>query len=165
MLTPSQKTTLKAHILATSDLNELPNSSDGNFELAVRLNQPASPDYYVWKTSLEVSEVMQNGIDWTRVDNLTVGKARIIDWMMRTGTLNPSKATVRAGFNAAFTAQADEATRLSIFGHCQRLASRVEKLLVASGSGTTTDDDGVGPSTMGFVGPISGDDVQAARNS
>lgn len=164
MLTPEQKTTLKAHIDASGDLNTFPNNSDGNFAIAALLNLAASPAFYAWKSSVEVTEIMQNGFDWTRVDNLTVGKARIFEWMMATSMLHPNQANVRAGVLAAFGVSADLATRQAIFGHCQRTASRIEKLL-ATGTGTSSTDQGVGPATMGFEGPIDFNDVEAARNS
>lgn len=163
-LTSQQKTTIKAAIEADPVLNAYENNSDGAFNIAADLNTEASPDFYVWRTSVAVNEIMQNGFDWTRVDNLTIGKARIWEWMCSVGTLHPNQANVRAGILAVFTAAGDLATRQACFNHCQRLASKVEKLL-ATGSGTTTNDQAVGPATMGFEGPISYQDVYDARNS
>lgn len=164
MLTNAQLQTLKATILADSALASQPMTSGGANVIASTLNLLATPDFYVWKTSVPVDEIMQNGFDWTRVDNLTVGKARIWDWMMRTGFINPSGANVRAGVLATFGVAADLNTRQTVFNHCQRLASRVEKLF-ATGSGTTTTDQGIGPAIMGFEGPLTSEDVQAARES
>jgi hypothetical protein len=163
-LTPEQNATLKAAILADQELNAFPNNTDGAFGIAALLNQPASPSFYVWRSTVPISEIMQNGFDWTRVDNLTVGKSRIWEWMMATGVLNPSQSNVRAGVLATFGVAADLATRLAVFGHCQRLATRIEKML-ATGTGTTTTEQGVGPATMGFEGAISYQDVDTARNS
>lgn len=163
-MTPAQLATLKAHIDASGDLNAFPNDSDGAFGIAALLNQPASPAFYVWRTSVPIDEIMQNGFDWTRVDNLTVGKARIWDWMMRTALLNPSRANVRAGVLAVFGTAGDLATRLATFTHCQRTATRIEKLF-ATGAGTTTTEQGVGPAVMAFEGNVSYQDVDVARNS
>ena len=163
-LTSAQKTAVKAAIIADPTLNAFPNNSDGAFAIADALNTAASPSFFVWVTSVEITEIMQNGFDWTRVDNLTIGKARIWEWMSIAGTIHPNQANVRAGILAVFTTAADLATRLAAFQHCQRLASRVEKLL-ATGAGTTTTDQGIGPATMGYEGPISYNDVQEARNS
>jgi len=162
MLTPQQLATLKSAIQGDQELNAFPMNSDGAFDIARKLNEKAAPDYYVWRTSVQVDEIMQNGFDWTRVDNLTVGKARIWDWMMRTGILNPSRANVRAGVVATFNVAADQATRQAVFNHCQRVATRVEKLF-ATGSGTASNDQGTGPATMGFEGPIFYQDVEMAR--
>lgn len=164
MLTPSQLTTLKAAILADPVLSAKPNNSDGWFDTAALLNQVATPNYFVWKTSVSVSEIILNGFDWTRVDNLTVGKARIWEWMTQIGTINPSQANVRSGINACFSVQgADAANRQAIYDHSNRLATRAEKLF-ASGSGTTPTDQGIGPSTMTFEGNLSASDVEQARN-
>jgi hypothetical protein len=164
-LTAQQQTTLKAHIDASGDLNIFPNTSDGAFAIAALLNQPADPDFWVWRTSVTEAEIMQNGFDWVRVDNLSVGKARIMDWMFRsTGTINPSRANIRAGIIECWKGtQADLAVQAAIFGRCQRLATRFEKLF-ASGAGTSVVN-GVGPATMAVEGSVSYQDVQDARNS
>jgi hypothetical protein len=164
MLTAPQLATLKAAILADPVLSAFPNNDDGHFGVAAELNKDASPVFFVWRTSITSLEIMQNGFDWARVDNLTVGKARIWDWMMRTGTLNPSLANVRAGVLAVFGVAADLATRQAVFNHFQRPASRFEQLY-ASGSGATSTDQGIGPATLGLEGPIGYQDVSSARNS
>ena len=163
-LTTQQKQTLKAAIDADPALASLPNNSDGAFAIAAILNQTASPAYYVWRTEIQIDEVMQNGFDWTRVDNLTVGKARIWDWMMTTGTLVPSRSNVRAGVLAVFGTAGDLATRLAIFTHFQRAATRFEKIF-AAGTGTAATEQGTGPSTMMLESPVSYQDVEEARNS
>lgn len=163
-LTSPQKAIIKAEIEADQVLNAYPNDSDGAFAIAAALNQAATPDFYVWKSSVAVNDIMQNGFDWTRVDNLTVGKARIWEWMCSVGVLHPNQANVRAGILAVFTTAGDLATRQAAFNHCQKLATRAEKLL-ATGTGTTTTDQGVGPATMGFEGILSYQDVYEARNS
>jgi hypothetical protein len=103
---------------------------------------------------------MGNGFDWTRVDNLTVGKARIWEFMTTLGVINPSQANVRAGILAVFGTAGDLAMRLSIFGHCQRLATRVQKLF-ATGAGTTVTEQGIGPGTT-VVESINYQDVLEA---
>lgn len=163
-LTSAQQATLKAYITNDETLNAFPNNSDGAFAIAALLNVAASPDFYVWKSSVEVGEIMQNGFDWTRVDNLTVGKSRIWDWMMRTGVINPSRANVRAGVLAVFATAGDLNTRLAVFQHSQRLATVAEKLF-ATGTGTATTEQGAGPAVMGFEGNLSYQDVDTARNS
>lgn len=163
-LTSAQKTALKAAIAADGTLAAKPNNPDGNFDIAAAFNLTATPDFFVWKTSVEVAEIMQNGFDWTRVDNLTVGKARIWEWMTIAGTIRPNQTNVRSGIIACFSTAGDLATRQAAFTHCQRLATRAEKLF-ATGSGTTTNDQGVGPATMSFEGNLTSDDVEAARNS
>lgn len=163
MLTPEQLATLKAAIDGDPTLAAKPLNSDGYFDIATILNtELATPDFYVWKTSVPVNEIMGNNFDWTRVDNMTVGEARIWEFMTQLGSIDPSKANIRAGVNEAYkgTAQ-DTAMRLAIFGHCQKLATRAQKLF-ASGAGTTTTDAGIGPATMA-VEQITASDVEQAR--
>ena len=97
---------------------------------------------------------MQNGFDWTRVDNLSVGKSRIWEWMTTAKKVNdefvfdPSKSNTRAGINEAWKGtSADLAVRAVVYSHCIRLATVAEKLF-ATGAGTAPDVDGSGPATM-----------------
>jgi hypothetical protein len=163
-LTSQQKTALKAFIDADPVLNQIPNTQDGAFECAAVLNLDVAPVFWVWDTLLLERDAVL-AFDWTRVDNLSVGKARIWETMFRGGQVNPSQANIRAGVNACYSvAGADAPNRLSFFTAGQRHASVVEKLF-ATGTGTTTTDLGVGPATMGLEGPISYFDVYDARNS
>lgn len=158
--TAAQRTTLKTFVTGDSTLMGFINT--GHPELAANsLNANASPDYFVWRTTVSVLEIMSNGFDWVRVDNMTVGKARIWEFMTSVGNLFPSQTNVRAGINEAFSGAANDAMRLAIFGHCQRKASVVEKVL-ATGGGATTSNAGVGPSTMGSEGPISVAELEQA---
>lgn len=164
MLTSAQLPALKAAIDADPLLSAEPKNSDGEFNIAAAFNLAATPNYFVWKTWATINELLGAGFDWTRVDNLTVGKARIWEFMTALGAINPSQSNVRAGVNACFSvAAADAPCRQAIFNGSQRLALRGEKLY-ATGSGATSNDQGVGPSTMGFEGNISAADVNAARN-
>lgn len=164
-LTSQQKTTIKNHIQSSPDTASIPMTPDGYFEIAALLNAPASPTYRVWRSSANTNSAMESaGFDWTRVDNLSVGKARIWDWMMMQGQVNPSNSNIIAGVNACFSAVGDEPTRLAIFTSFHRPATRVEKLL-ATGSGVAANSSGVGPSTMGSEGPISAGEVQDLMNS
>lgn len=154
VLTSAQKQAIKADILANPDLN-----GQGDEVIAARYNLAAAPSFFVWRSSVPLDEIMLNGFDWTRVDNLSVGKARIWDWMFRqTGSIDPSKANIRTGIDAAWVGTAaDLAVRAAVYAHCQRLASRLEKLF-AVGAGTTVTN-GSGPATMGFEGTISAQTV------
>lgn len=146
-LTPQQNATLAAHIAASADMNTLPPGSDSAFQIAALLNAQATPDFYIWKSSVTNAEILQNGMDWLRVDNLSVGKSRIWEWMFQFGSVDPSKANVRAGVAEVWKGTAsDNAVRLAVFLHCQTLATRLQKLF-AVGAGTATTQDGVGPAT------------------
>jgi hypothetical protein len=158
-LSPEYQQALKAAILADQALNAQPNTPDGAYEIARLLDDPTSPAFVVWKTSVDPDEIMRNGMDWTRVDNLTVGKARIWDWLTRLGRFNPSKVNIRAGIDAAWVGTiADLAVRATVYTHCKRTATKAEKLF-ASGTGTDAT-----PATLGYEGKLSYQDVLEARN-
>ena len=163
-LTPAQLAALKAEINADPTLAAKPLNSDGDFEIALILNTVlAAPDFFVWRTNVSVNEIMGNGFDWTRVDNMTVGEARIWEFMTQLGRINPNLANVRAGVNEAFkgTAQ-DDTMRLAVYtNHLQEKATRIKKLF-ASGAGTTSSNVGVGPATV-TVERIDPNDVLEAR--
>jgi hypothetical protein len=162
-LTNAQLQTLKAAIDGDPELAAKPLNGDGYFDIAAILNGTiASPDFYVWRTLVSVAEIMGNGFDWTRVDNMTVGESRIWEYMTQLGFINPNQANVRAGVNEAFkgTAQ-DNALRLAVFGHCQKLATRTERIF-ASGAGVPSSDVGVGPGTV-TVASVTPLDVEQAR--
>ena len=160
MLTVPQQQTLKTFIQNDGTLSAVPNTLDGAWTLANLLNLIASPAFIVWKTNVAIDEVMRNGMDWARVDNLSVGKARIWEWMTKLGTINAAKANIRAGIDATWVGTAaDLAVRAHVYTHCKRSATVIEKLFA---TGTGTD---VSPATMDFEGAISPQDVYDARNA
>jgi hypothetical protein len=99
------------------------------------LNSPTT--FVVWRTSVPQEEITGvASFDWTRVDNLSVGKARIWDWMFRNGPINAANSNVRAGIDATWTGTAaDLAVRASVYTKCKRFATVAEKVL-ATGTGT-----------------------------
>jgi len=164
MLTPQQLATLKTWLTA--------NAASLNDEQARdALNATTSPVFVIYRNQVYVEEVMTNGFDWTRVDNLSVGKARIWEWMTKAKKINdafvfdPSKSQIRSGINEAWKGTAaDLAVRAAIYIHCVRNATVAEKLL-ATGSGTSPDQDGNGPGTTTLLQPITTQDVVDALNS
>lgn len=159
MLSTTQQQALKADINADPVLSAIPNTYDGAYDMAAKYNLAADPAFVVWRTNVPIDEIMRNGMDWARVDNLTVGKARIWEWMSRLGYFDASKVNIRAGIDAAWVGTAaDLAVRAVIYTHCKRNATRVEKLF-ATGTGTDA-----APATMTVEGTINYADVYAARN-
>lgn len=158
-LTPSQRTTLGTFIANTPALAAVENTVDGSYVVAAMLNTAADPAYIVWRTNVAIDEIMRNGMDWARVDNLSVGKARIWEWMTKLGTINAAKANIRAGIDAAWVGMAaDLAVRAAIYVHCKRAATVAEKLF-ATGTGSDAS-----PATMTFEGTITPQDAYDARN-
>ena len=159
-MTPEQLTIIRDYILSVPALASKPMTMDGAWDIAQELNKIKSPDFVVWKTSVSIDEIMRNGMDWARVDNLSVGKARIWEWIGRLGTFNAAKANIRAGIDAAWVGTlADLSVRAAVYTHCKRTATIIEKLF-ATGTGNDAS-----PATMEFEGAISPNDVFEARNS
>ena len=158
-LTTQQQATLKAFVEADPVLSTYPHNSDGAYEIARLMQAPASPDFIVWRTSVTQDEIMLNGFDWTRVDNLTVGPARVWEWLFNNGnrSINPSKINVRAGIDAVWKGgAADLAVRAAVYVHCKRSANVLEKLF-STGTGTTAS-----PATMAVEGSIPYNEVVSA---
>ncbi len=150
MLT-TQLQTLKTAILADQELAAI---GRNDTEMARVLNLPTT--FVVWRTQVNQDEIMQNGFDWVRVDNLSIGKARIWEWLFQNDqrSINPSKANVRAGIDEAWKGTAaDLAVRAAVYVHCKRPATRAEQIL---GSGTGTDAT---PGLLTFEGSVSINDI------
>jgi len=159
MLTPEQIEILRTDMLTHSALDVARLSGD-DVTLANYYNAEASPAYVVWKTRITQDEIMQNGFDWTRVDNLSVGKARVWEWMFDNGqkSINAAKANVRAGIDAVWVGTAaDLAVRANVYVHCKRKATVFERLF-ATGAGSDAS-----PSIMTVEGRISYAEISGAR--
>lgn len=156
-MTSEQFATLKAALLANPALAQY--IVDYRDDL-IRdyYNSQATPDFTVWRTNVTQDEIMQNGFDWVRVDNLSVGKARIWEWLFKnsSNSINPSKANVRAGIDETWKGTtADLAVRAAVYVHCKRLANRVERIF-ATGVGSDA-----APGILTFEGEITTSDVSA----
>lgn len=157
-LTPSQVTTLKTLCSTDQACTAFATSAD-DVGLAAWFNTPDAA-YIVWRTSVSLREVQEDAaFDWTRVDNLSVGKACIWDSMFAFNNINPAQPNVRAGIDAAWVGTAaDLAVRAAVYAKCKRAATRAEKAL-ASGAGTNPS-----PSIMTFEGTISYADASQIRS-
>lgn len=167
-LTPAQLAALKADILADPTLSTFPNTPDGAFAVADAYNQPAAPDWWVWRTSVSQLEI----VTATSVDNTTWSWPAYIartqgerdgwrEMFADTGSVNAALPNTRQGFADIFSGNTNNApaqrTHLSAIG--RRKATRAEKLF-ATGTGSAAS-----PGTMTFEGNLGYTDVQAARNS
>lgn len=183
-MTPAQLATLKAAILADGTMSSKPMTSGGALEIAGILNAAASPVYNVWRSSTPASDIL-DAITWANLtpadtadgtatftnralvcqakqmniqvllqgrDSLATGRASV------RGGLSDALQNVPAGAGGALL-DAGWAGANKVKAAITRQASVVEKLF-ATGSGTTAT-----PSSMGYEGPVSSDDVQAARES
>ena len=151
---------LRDYILSVPAWSALPVNSDTSYFIADELRKEASPAFVVWRSSVTQDEIMQNGFDWVRVDNLSVGKARIWEWLFdnQSATCNPSKINVRAGIDECWKGTAaDLAVLAAVYVHCKRNANVLEQLF-ATGTGTDAS-----PATMAVEGGLSYSEVDQAR--
>ena len=155
-MTPSQITALRSVCLATPAAAAFFNQN-GAAGLRAYLNAPSDPVWIAWRSQVSQDEIMLNGFDWARVDNLSVGKARVWEWLFdnQAKSINPSKPNVRAGIETVWVSgvAADLAVRNAVYAHCKRTATRAEKML---GTGTGTDAT---PGFMTFEGEVSDHDA------
>lgn len=160
-LTSTQRTTLANFINGDAAINTQPMNTEGAGVIAAYLNDSSSSTFIVWRTSVPLNEIMGDvGFDWTRVDNLSVGKARVWEWMKMSGAMNPSQANIRGGVDAVWVGtQADLNVRTAVYVHFKRVATRFEKLF-AVGTGSSAS-----PATLVIEGAVSSDDVADAREN
>lgn len=164
----SQLATFKTWL--TANANGL--SDDAAAALA---NTVAAPAYLAWRTIVSRDEVQGSlAFDWTRVDNLSVGKARIWDYMFN-DAIKPAKANVRTGINAVWVGtQADLDVRTAVNAVCQRSVTNAEKLFVivtvggpaqSGNRGTSTNPDtlGTGSDGLPMEGLVTAQQVAEAR--
>lgn len=157
MLTDTQLAVLKAAIEADGGLNANLMTSGGATTIADALNLDAAPAWIVWRSAVLVDDIMQD-MDWTRVDNLSNGKARSWDWMTKAGTINAGRPNIRAGIDSVWVGTApDLAVRAAIYVRCKRTATIAEQMFSIG-----TGSDAV-PATLEFEGTLTADDVQRAR--
>lgn len=159
-MTPQERTALGVALRAETnpaivDAVQIRNDT----EVARLLNLPST--FVVWKRSVSQDEIMQNGFNWTQVDNLTAGKARIWEWLFQNPmrSINPSKANVRAGIVECWSGTSERnAVQAVVLGHCKRVAAVAERYF-ATGTGTDAT-----PGNLVFEGTVSIDDIGAALN-
>ena len=159
-LTPEQIPVFRAALYAVTDPEFVGYREAGMARpMSEWWNRPADPPKTVWKSNLELEEITSNGFDWVRVDNLSVGKARIWEWMFgnEQKSINPSKPNIRAGIAEVWKGTAaDLAVQATVLNHCKRGTSRIEALF-AVGTGTAA-----APATMGFEGLLTEMDISFA---
>lgn len=159
-MTPAQLTTLKAAIDADQVLSAYPNNSDGAFDMALYLDTASSPAFIVWRTNVSRDEVTAEGFDWTQVDNLTTGQARIWDLLFdnQSRAINAGDAGKRAGLAECWKGTAGKlAVGAFVLTKCKRTATKGERIF-ATGTGTE-----LAPGTLVIEGAISYQDIAAAR--
>lgn len=146
-LTNAQLTTLKADIAAKHasgqpfeniDPNDL--SRDANQFIADWYNGDSSA--WTWKSNSTPDEVGM-AIDLGEVGGLTTAESNrlSVSFQIRPGGFDPSLQSDRALFGDLFSAAGGVVTRPALIAIWQRMATRGEQLLAASGAGTEVTGD------------------------
>lgn len=162
-LTSSQLTVLKADILANSDLNSIPNTSDGNVAVAALYNAAASPAWTVWKTAVPIGDVGKNinGAELAGLSTLNNTRIQTLCVLLQ-GGVNPSLSDQRFFWDDIFSGAGGTNTRAALLILWKRTATRVQKLF-STGTGSNA-----APATLAANIPdgylVSAAEVDAARN-
>lgn len=160
-MTPQQSATLLAAILVDAALTAWVQERRDDL-IAAYYNEPASPEYTVWRTSISKDEVYGNGFAWAQIDNVTDPRWRIWTELFDNDqrAINPSKPNVRAGVGEVWTGTAAKvAVGDYVLGKCKRLANRVERLF-AAGTGSAAS-----PGVLDFEGSLTTNDISAILNA
>lgn len=154
-LTNDQLATLAADIAADPAFSGVPHNSDGAWLVAAAYNLQASPDFYVWRTSVLTSEC-KLAMNWVEYISRSDAERDAWQFMLSNGEINAADANVRQGIQDIFSGPQGAVTRAALVALAKRLATRAEKLF-ASGTGSEAS-----PATMAFEGNLSYQDVQNA---
>lgn len=156
-LTPTQLQALKADIDANSgEFGSVPMTPDGHQAIAEAYNQQATPDFYVWRTSIDQSEINE-AVDWAEVVGLTTNELLAFSILKDQDTINAADVSIRGAFNAIFPSNQQPNSNAALVAVAKRLALRIEAVL-SNGTGSEAS-----PATMGYEGPIDRFDVEKAR--
>ena len=190
MLTVAQSQTLKTYILNDVVLNAYPNNEDGDYEIMLKLNALAAPDFMVWNTGTSATDIV-NAVNWDKYTptdavptdtqlNVEVWKARAQSaqikrdnlWALTdvtNGFINAAKANIRLALRDAVIALPTGAggastTSGGVSGVNVLTActrkARLIEKVLTTGPATTGT---VTADVMGYVGEIQRQDVEVAR--
>lgn len=135
-LTPAQKTTLRADIIAKQAAGQPLFGVTNDVAIAAHYNGLAAPAFVLWKSAVstrEVGEAMNSG----EVAGLTTANSTRLQVMQAysAGTFNPGRTDMRAGFDSVFSGAGGTLTRPALLTLYKRSARVVEKLF-ATGTGS-----------------------------
>ena len=166
-------------------VKDVPNNDDGNNAIAGYYSQVASPDYFVWATSVSRSTVYHSitaagtVFDWGTFKAQSVTEQNAWVQMFMGDNAPFHNLSFRNGVFAIFSGSASQnAQRAHIFNCGRRLAKRIEKLFavavtlaggispVANNGNVLTDTLGgtTNPAVMQYEGSVSIQDINTARN-
>jgi hypothetical protein len=151
-VTPTQLTLLKNNII--ENYSNLWNNQQFN-QIAENYNVQASPNYYIWRTSISIDEIKKN-IAWTEIIALTQGQRDTFRFLTEFGTIDASDANIREAFLAVFAAGT---TRDNLILLSKRTTTVAEKLF-ATGTGSLAN-----PAIASFEGRVTRENVLMAMGS
>lgn len=177
-LSTAQLQTLKADLAANANtvlvggvataISAVPRNGDTAFAVAAWYNLAASPDFWVWKSSVSKGELVQvtsvdgTNFNWSGNGFITRSAGEQAAWreiFNGTGACNPSLPNVRQAFADIFSGTGNAAAnRTHLLAIARRKASAAEKLFT-TGTGSTGS-----PGVMGPEGGLSVTNVDDAWN-
>jgi len=185
-MTTAQLQTLKTFIANDGALNAFPNNTDTAIDIAALLNAAASPTFHVYRSNIPVQEIFDQ-ITWA---NMTPNDApdgtqawlnratacqgkqfNLQTLLMGQEQINAARVKVRDGLQDALSNVPSGASGATVSGGWSllrdnvlaRVASKFEKIFAVT-SGAFDGSTPAKAASMGVEGPVSGDDVHAARN-
>jgi hypothetical protein len=152
-LTPAQKATLKASILADGTLAAAVAAGDDS-TVAAAYNAAAAPAFVVWKSNVSIGAVGDaiNATELAGLTTLNTTRLQTIAQYAPTG-FNFSLADRRQAFNDIFSGAGGTVTRPALLALWKRNATRAEKAL-ATGTGSDAT-----PATLTSEGNLSPNEV------
>lgn len=166
---------------AGQQIKDLPTSGDANFTIAGWYNDEVpSPFYWVWNSAVSRFEIyhedsdIPSSWDWTFYKSQSPSEQGAWKEMFMGDAANFGKVNLRVGIGKIFTA-GSSVNRDHALAKGRRKSKRIEKLfaIAVTSPPANTGNDGVAgnrgkttnPDVVVFEGQISGDDIQAARQS
>ncbi len=188
-LTLTQLQTIRDDIIANPDLAAVPNSVDGEYEIARLYNLPPAVAMSVWRTDASVTDIYDaidfskytptdapeiTGIYTARAWAINIKQMNLQTMLQGRDKINAAKVTIRASLRdavvgvpsgaAGVNTSPGGASGATVLSACVRQATRIEKLLATASQGSDT----TGSTTarvMGFEGQISPNTVHEAKVS
>lgn len=188
-LTPTQKVTLKNHALANTavvaaaagnvtiqSLFQAASLSTGDaIVIADWYSQAASPNYWLWKSSIFESEITRatspDATTWSWPAYIARTQGERDAWarlFMGGGSgMNPALGNVRTGLADIFSGGPGAGQRTHLLAVCRRLANNVEKVFAVAATGPGNDGGTRGtttnPDAPVFEGTVSGNDISDVK--
>jgi hypothetical protein len=163
---PQLLPTLRDAIAANPVLSALPHTPDNAFFVAAYYNQPASPTFWVWKTSLSKKDIVEtttaDGTKFSYTVHIGRSQGERDTWsFVLPDPMNPSLPNVVQGIEDIYSGPTQQAAaqRLHWRTCARRPVLEGEKLFVDVGQGSGTPTS---PALLTFQGLITPQDVENA---